>query len=106
MDYNVEDTYDQILQDFYADLLAKRITVEQYYKKIITLSYELALKDRASEALIIFINVDPAYYDHWCIKHFEEDNEFFKKCVFLFELFEYNTWAELVVEATQKPASA
>ena len=82
-------------------LEAGLISEDQYNKIIVTLAYDYALNGNSDECLLMLINIKSDYFKKEALDHFKDDQEFFDKCIFLFEVLTYLGHIEYDVLATQ-----
>lgn len=103
---DVQKHYFDIFDQIRSDLDSCVITEQEFNRKVLNLSYELALKGFDQDALILFLETDVGYFDKEFVEHLNLDEMFHRKCIFLYELFKYLNYIDWPVDATQKEALA
>lgn len=103
---DVQKHYYDILDQIRSDLSCNKISKDEFHKKLLTMSYELALKGFDQDSFYMFMEVDSEYFTAQSSIDMTTDEMFHRKCIFLFELYKYLNYIDWAVDATQKEALA
>lgn len=103
---DVQKHYYDILDEIRSDFSSNKISRDEYHKRLLVLSYELALKGFDQDSFYMFMEIDSDYFTAQSINDMNKDEMFHRKCIFLFELFKYLNYIDWAVDATQKEALA
>jgi hypothetical protein len=103
---DVQKHYYDILDQIRTDLSCSKITKDEYHKKLLILSYELALKGFDQDSFYMFLEISSDYFTAQSAADMAEDEMFHRKCIFVYELYKYLNYIDWSVDATQKGATA
>src|SRR4051812_18647979 len=97
---------DQIKDELDVMFSTKEITEATYNKNITSLAYEFALHGFSEDCILMLLNIKGNYFMGDAATHMEEDESYFKKCVFIFEILSFLGYVPYDILATQKEGKA
>jgi hypothetical protein len=103
---DVQKHFFEIFEQITSDLGCNKISKREFNKKVLTLSYDAALRGFEQDSLLFFLEIDESYFNKDFIQDADTDESLHRKCIFLYELYKYLDYIDWNVEATQKEALA